>query len=367
MSEQISQAALQAMYAQETEEVVLPRLTIAHPNLIAPVRVVRDAVPMIVGSNTVVDMTGNSRDGVVHGAPTWVRSLVGGGAGSALRFTALDADYVLTPSFSVGSTWTIEAATALSALAPNAPNTQAVLAFSNWPTIEIQATGRPTVSWKDSGGVVRSITAPSEFTLPLNRSVHLAAVHAGSTTTLFVDGVQAVQTELYDSAAVSGTLRLGGRPIAGRGLHGVVSEVRIWNRARSAKEISDQQATMIDGNEPGLLAYYPMNDGCFLPYPFDLTEPDDVTDEIPQVQITIDNVDRSIVNMLRSLSSPPTVTLEVVLASSPNHVEHGPFTLHLRKADYDALVVNGTLDFGDELETAFPAHTMTPTTCPGLF
>ena len=53
-------------------------------------------------------------------------------------------------------------------------------------------------------------------------------------------------------------------------------------------------------------------------------------DVIPEVTITIDNVDRSIVNFVRTQTVPATITLSAVLASTPNTVEMGPLTMKLR-------------------------------------
>jgi hypothetical protein len=58
---------------------------------------------------------------------------------------------------------------------------------------------------------------------------------------------------------------------------------------------------------------------------------------------------------------------EVVLASSPDTVEAGPFTMTLVAAEYDALVVTGELAFEDVLNEPFPGHGYIPSEYPGLF
>jgi hypothetical protein len=107
------------------------------------------------------------------------------------------------------------------------------------------------------------------------------------------------------------------------------------------------------------------NDYIALPFQIDL--PAEIEEELPRVRLTIDNVDRLLVEAIRTLTSPPTIALEVVLASSPDTVEAGPFPFALRNAEYDSLVVTGELAFEDVLNEGFPAHSFTPNLFPGVF
>jgi hypothetical protein len=106
----------------------------------------------------------------------------------------------------------------------------------------------------------------------------------------------------------------------------------------------------------------------YLGGPFELVLPDEVDeDQPPRVSISIDNVDRTIVEALRSISGAPAITLEIILASSPDTVEAGPFDFTLRDATGDAVAVTGTLAFEDLLSEPYPAGTFSPANFPGLF
>lgn len=105
----------------------------------------------------------------------------------------------------------------------------------------------------------------------------------------------------------------------------------------------------------------------FVGWPFQITLPGEHDDQQPVVQIQIDNVDRQIMEGIRALTSAPTMTLEVVLASSPDTVEAGPFGFTLKSADYDALYISGTLAFEDVLNEPWPRFMFTPIVAPGLF
>ena len=111
----------------------------------------------------------------------------------------------------------------------------------------------------------------------------------------------------------------------------------------------------------------PSRGETFIAYPFKTELPDDNPDRIDGITLTIDNVDRQIVEAIRSAPGAVKVTLELVLASTPDVLEGGPYKPVLRQADYDALVVVGTLTFADILDAPFPARSMTPATAPGLF
>lgn len=105
----------------------------------------------------------------------------------------------------------------------------------------------------------------------------------------------------------------------------------------------------------------------YLGWPFQISLPEEREDSFPSVQLTIDNIDRRIVEGIRTLPSAPTITLEVILASSPNTVEAGPFTFALRGVEYSALTITATLSPEDMLNEPAMQYTFTPGLFPGLF
>lgn len=105
----------------------------------------------------------------------------------------------------------------------------------------------------------------------------------------------------------------------------------------------------------------------FVPCPFHVTLPDDVSDAPPQATLSIDNVERDVVAVLRQLTTPPTVTLEVVLASTPDTVERGPYQLTLRRAGWNTLILSGELGYEALLDEAASSERFTPNLYPGLF
>lgn len=104
----------------------------------------------------------------------------------------------------------------------------------------------------------------------------------------------------------------------------------------------------------------------FIAFPFDIQLPGEDPDLPAKARLRIDNVDRRVVNTIRSITSPPSVTLEVVLASAPNTVEISFEGLVMREVEYDVSAVTGDLVF-ESIFTEPITYTMTPSRFPGLF
>ena len=109
-------------------------------------------------------------------------------------------------------------------------------------------------------------------------------------------------------------------------------------------------------------------DGTYLPYPFKINLPPQSDDEIPEVSLTVDNTDLAVNNKIRTLVGQPDVTFMVVLASSPNTVEAGPFRMKLANATGTAETITGTLgQEGDIFSQQVPGQQYLPTNSPELF
>ena len=108
------------------------------------------------------------------------------------------------------------------------------------------------------------------------------------------------------------------------------------------------------------------NGNTYLASAFNLTLPDDVQG-LSFVEIEIDNVDRVIVDTIRALATPPSVSLFVVLADTPDSIEFGPHQMKLSDVDYNASTVKGTLIYEDLLNEPFPGRSFDKSRYPGLF
>ena len=103
-------------------------------------------------------------------------------------------------------------------------------------------TGGPGAHAQTSADVISNSGVP----LPLNVWTHLAATYDGTTLRLFVNGVQASSRAMTGAMVASSLpLRIGGNSVWGEQFAGVIDEVRIYNRALTAAEITADMNTPV--------------------------------------------------------------------------------------------------------------------------
>ncbi|MET3611737.1 hypothetical protein ABID16_000042 [Rhizobium aquaticum] len=105
----------------------------------------------------------------------------------------------------------------------------------------------------------------------------------------------------------------------------------------------------------------------YLFLPFDFTMPDDQADSAPRVQLVIDNTEQQLVAMLRSISTPATIRVEIVLASAPDQVEIALPGLQLGNAKIGEKSVSIDLVADPLVNEPFPGGSFTAGAFPGLF
>lgn len=110
-----------------------------------------------------------------------------------------------------------------------------------------------------------------------------------------------------------------------------------------------------------------VNDTTYVGYPFMLNLPSDDGETVSSVELVIGNVDRELNATIRSIQSGLEATYWIALASSPEIVQEGPFTMGLTSVKMDALTITGTLTTEPIMAQGVCDFTVTPVTCPGLF
>lgn len=100
---------------------------------------------------------------------------------------------------------------------------------------------------------------------------------------------------------------------------------------------------------------------------FQFVLPPDKSDAPPRCTIVFDNIDRGMVDLLRSVVTFPVILFEMVLSGSPDVVEMTLPAMLLTDVEITAETITITLQI-DGLETEpFPAFDFNPATFPGLF
>lgn len=109
------------------------------------------------------------------------------------------------------------------------------------------------------------------------------------------------------------------------------------------------------------------NGTTYLPLAFRITLPAE-GDEITAATITIDAVDRQIIEVMRKAEDIPEVSFSLILASTPDaDAEAGPFNFQLKKVSYNSMSLQAELSTGNHLDGAFPRVIKTPYYFPALF
>ncbi|MFI6175586.1 LamG-like jellyroll fold domain-containing protein [Nonomuraea sp. NPDC051191] len=100
--------------------------------------------------------------------------------------------------------------------------------------------------------------------VPLNEYSHVAAVFEGIEATVYLNGRASATIRLPYRAGKAAEVMLGAAntstPVT-KVFNGEIDEVRIWDRARPLAELKRDSGHRLIGNEPGLVAYYRLDEG----------------------------------------------------------------------------------------------------------
>jgi len=97
-----------------------------------------------------------------------------------------------------------------------------------------------------------------------NRFYHIALVANSGSAYCYLDGVEIGSfSYTWNSGASQTPLRIGtiGVTTHDHFLDGAIADVRYWNTARTQQQIQDNMNKRLTGNETGLVAYWPINEG----------------------------------------------------------------------------------------------------------
>jgi hypothetical protein len=105
----------------------------------------------------------------------------------------------------------------------------------------------------------------------------------------------------------------------------------------------------------------------FLFLPMSINLPSEEENAAPRCSIVLTDVTKQIVPIIREISGPPRVKIELVLNSTPNTVEVSYDRFYLSSISYNADQVSAELSMLDFAVEPFPAYSFTPAHFPGLF
>lgn len=107
------------------------------------------------------------------------------------------------------------------------------------------------------------------------------------------------------------------------------------------------------------------SDYTFLPMEISLPSEDEA--QAPRCSIVMHDVTRYLTPIIRSITAPPRIKLELVLTKSPDVVEVSFSDFYINSFTYNADSVTADLAMIDYEREPFPMHSFTPRYFPGMF
>ena len=101
--------------------------------------------------------------------------------------------------------------------------------------------------------------------------------------------------------------------------------------------------------------------------PFSIDLPADQENQISEVRLIIENVSRQLIPLIRTVSTPPTINVKIVLASDPDTIEASFLGYTLADINYNALAVQGRFSKENFLAEPYPSRLVLPSTFAGAF
>ncbi len=109
------------------------------------------------------------------------------------------------------------------------------------------------------------------------------------------------------------------------------------------------------------------NSNVFTAYNFEIELPSDEDGNIPQAQLSIDNVDQALTEAIRAIDTPPSVRIMIVLGSDPDTIEVDFPDFVFTNISYNAFTITGTISVENFMNEPFPGDVFTPSMYPALF
>lgn len=131
--------------------------------------------------------------------------------------------------------------------------------------------------------------------------------------------------------------------------------------------LCDQFLTRLSETDTDVVYGLTSNSNEFYYLPFNISLPTEEFASAPRCVLTLQDVTRYLIPTIRNISTPPSVQIDIILASAPNTIEitFGSFTM--TNIRYNAQTITADLMIEMLEIEPFPAHSFTPNYFPGLF
>ncbi len=102
-------------------------------------------------------------------------------------------------------------------------------------------------------------------------------------------------------------------------------------------------------------------------FPFEPMLPPAVQGELPRLDLVFHDVEQELVAIARSISTPATVSMELVMSTSPDTVEAGPWQYDVTSIQYTAAELRLGLTVEQLITEPYPYRLFNPVDFPLLF
>lgn len=131
--------------------------------------------------------------------------------------------------------------------------------------------------------------------------------------------------------------------------------------------LADNYTERLSETDSEVLYGVTSNSNEYMFLPFNLTLPTEEESSVPRCQLIINDVTRYLTPVIRSITEPPNVQIDLVLKSNPDVVEITFGGFILTNISYNANQITADLTVESLAIEPFPSHTFTPSYFPGLF
>ncbi len=139
------------------------------------------------------------------------------------------------------------------------------------------------------------------------------------------------------------------------------------NESNTLARLADGFTTRISETESEVIYGVTSNglDYTFLPMQISLPSEDEA--QAPRCSIVMHDVTRYLTPIIRTITSPPRIKLELVLSKTPDVVEVSFTDFYINNFTYTSDSVTADLAMIDYEREPFPMHSFTPRYFPGMF
>lgn len=106
-------------------------------------------------------------------------------------------------------------------------------------------------------------------------------------------------------------------------------------------------------------------DYTFIPMQISLPSEDEA--QAPRCSIVLNDVTQYLTPIIRNITAPPRIKLELVLSKTPNVIEVSFSEFYINNFSYNSQSVTADLAMIDYEREPFPMHSFTPRYFPGMF